>query len=57
MTWYINVGRHNKVETIDQFDTHREALEALREYRLSMPDAIRLRISQRCTNMWKESFL
>lgn len=57
MTWYINVGRHNKVETIDQFDTHKEALEALWEYRLAMPDAIRLRISQRCTNMWKESFL
>ena len=55
MTWYINVGRHSEVETIDHFDTHKEALEALSEYRPRWPDAIRLRISRRCTKAWRES--
>ena len=55
MTWYINTGHHNKVETIDQFDTHKEALEALWEYRLAMPNAIRLRISRRPTKAWRDA--
>jgi len=48
---YINIKGNYGIETVDQFDTYKEAKEMLKEYRLS--DAYNYYyISQRCTKEW-----
>ncbi len=56
MTTYINmrVG-FTGVETVDEFDTHREAAAMVKEYRLSDPSHD-FYLSQRSTNEWREDY-
>jgi hypothetical protein len=49
---FINVRYADRsIETIDEFDNRKEALQALREYRLIYDDVY---TSSRCTNQWRE---
>ena len=49
---YINIKQDNKVETIDQCETYKEAKAMVYEYNLS--DRYNTYyISQRCTNDWR----
>lgn len=53
--WYINVGRGSNVETIDEFDDHKEAMRCLKEYRLAyLHEPVLPRISRRATKAWRE---
>lgn len=51
---YINIKNGNgPVETVDEFETRKEALEMLAEYR--MGDRVNnYYASSRCTKYWKE---
>lgn len=49
---YINIKNNSEVETVDQFDTRKEAIQMLKEYRLGDPYNSYY-ISQRCTNDWR----
>jgi len=48
-TRYINIRYNGEVETVDQFDTMKEAREMVKEYNMVQPGHY---ISQRCTNDW-----
>lgn len=48
---YIQRQDRNQLETIDQFDTRKEAIAALKEYRLADPSAHHY-ISARCCKAW-----
>ena len=48
---YINMKQSGKVETVDQFETYREARAMLTEYRQAFHDA-NLYLSQRATKEW-----
>ena len=50
---YINMKGNYGIETVDEFETYREALKMLREYRIA-DDYNHYYISQRCTKDWKE---
>ena len=53
--WYINIGRNQGTETIDEFETHAEALRGLKEYRLVyLHEPVLPRISRRATKAWRE---
>jgi len=49
---YINIKNNNGVETVDQFETKKEAAEMLLEYRKS-DSYNHYYISQKSTNNWK----
>ena len=49
---YINIKQNNKVETVDQFTTYKEAKAMVKEYNLS-DSYNNYYISQRCTNDWR----
>jgi hypothetical protein len=49
---YINIKEDNQVETIDEFETYKEAKEMLKEYRFVSNYYIGAYLSQRCTNYW-----
>lgn len=51
---YIQRRGGGYLETVDQFDTRREALTALREYRLADPSADYY-LSRRACRHWSES--
>ena len=50
---YINIKNGTNIETVDQFETFKEAYKMLKEYRLSDPYNFYY-ISQRCTKEWKK---
>ncbi len=49
---YINIKTGNEVETVDEFETYKEAKEMLKEYRLS-DTYNNYYMSNRSTNDWK----
>lgn len=49
---YINIKNNNEVETVDEFDTYKEAKEMLKEYQLS-DSYNNYYISQRSIKEWK----
>jgi hypothetical protein len=51
MTYYINMKDSGKVETVDQFDSLKEAKQMLKEYEVAFKRG--LYISTRCTKDWK----
>ena len=50
---YINIKDNGKVETIDEFETHREAKAMLKEYCIASPYYYGAYLSSRCTKEWK----
>ncbi len=50
---YINTRTSYGIETVDEFDTLKEAREMLTEYRISSQD-MELYLSTRCTKAWGE---
>ena len=50
---YINRFGQSIRETVDEFATRKEAIAALREYRISDPSA-RYWISSRCCRGWRD---
>ncbi len=50
---YIQRKDQYRLETVDEFETYKEAREMLREYRMSDPYA-EYYISQRCCRDWKK---
>ncbi len=51
--YYIQRNDGQYLETVDEFETRKEARQMLREYQLSDPTA-RHYISIRCCNAWRE---
>ena len=49
---YINIKNGGAVESVDEFETYKEAKEMVKEYNLS-DSYNHYYISQRCTNDWK----
>lgn len=49
---YINIKNSGVVETVDEFDTYKEAKKMVIEYRLS-DTTNNYYLSQRCTNDWR----
>lgn len=54
MPKYINMKAYGTIETIDEFETYREAKKMMEEYRLTHTDGL-LYISNRPTNSWANS--
>lgn len=54
MTAYINQRYQGVVETVDEFDTHKEARETIKEYRASIGHGIEYWISNRACKQWHE---
>jgi hypothetical protein len=52
-TQYINTKQGGTVETVDEFDTAKEAREMLAEYRMASP-GMGYYLSSRCTKEWRE---
>ena len=50
---YINIKDNNEVETLDEFETYKEAKEMLKEYKIASNYYSVAYLSQRCTNNWK----
>ncbi len=51
--WYINIKNNGKVETVDEFETAKEARKMRQEYQ--MGDTYNLYyLSKKCTNEWRE---
>lgn len=53
MTYYIQRKDGKELETVDEFETYKETLEMVKEYRLSDTSA-HYYISSRCCKAWKE---
>lgn len=53
MTYYIQRKDGRDLETVDEFSTYKEALEMVKEYRLSDHTAYYY-ISSRCCKNWKD---
>lgn len=51
---YINTRYPGYVETVDEFETYKEAREMLKEYRLASPE-MGYYLSNRCTNEWRRN--
>ena len=51
---YIQRKDQYQLETVDEFETYKEAMEMLAEYRLSDPSA-HYYISQRACKDWRDS--
>ena len=54
MPAYINIKENNQVVTLDEFETYKEALEMLKEYRIASSYYSPAYLSQRSTKEWKE---
>lgn len=52
--FYINTKTIDGVETVDQFETRKEAREMLSEYQMSAPE-MGYYLSTRATREWRES--
>jgi hypothetical protein len=52
MTVYINQNAFGSIETVDEFDTRREANEALREYQMAFHGGS-MYLSSRATKWWR----
>jgi hypothetical protein len=50
---YINIRENGKVETLDQFETYREAMAMLKEYCIASTYYYGAYLSSRCTKEWK----
>ena len=50
---YINIRENGKVETLDQFETYKEAKLMLKEYRIESYYYSCAYLSSRCTKEWK----
>lgn len=50
---YINIKKDGKVETIDQFDTYKEAIKAKKEYIIASDWYYGCYISSRSTKEWR----
>ncbi len=50
---YINIKEAGSVETLDEFETRKEAVAMLREYRIASSYYCAAYISSRCTKDWK----
>jgi len=53
--YYINIKQSGNVETLDQFETFKEAKTMLKEYRIASPYYHGAYISSRCTKAWLEN--
>jgi hypothetical protein len=53
MTTYINIENNGKVETVDEFETRKEAVLMITEYRIS-DYSNDYYLSQRSTKEWKD---
>ena len=53
MTTYINIKNGSEIETIDEFETRKEAFKMLKEYRIASNYYSSAYLSQRCTNSWR----
>lgn len=51
---YINFKYNGEVETIDQFETYKEAKETIKEYRMAYSDG-EVYLSNRSTKQWRDS--
>ena len=49
---YINMKANGEIETVDEFETRKEARVMLTEYRMAFGPC-ELYLSQRCTNDWR----
>ena len=54
MKVYINMKTKGKVETVDEFETWKEARKMLVEYRMAF-GGIKVYLSRRCTKEWAET--
>ena len=52
---YINWKVSGKVETVDQFETRKEAKEAIPEYQMAYNYQGEVYLSSRCTKDWGNS--
>lgn len=55
MTTYINSKYQNEIETIDEFETRKEAIKMLSEYRMAYDSGFELWLSNRSTKEWRDS--
>ena len=53
MNTYINYRAYGEVETIDEFETRKEARAMLTEYQMAFTEG-NLYLSQRPTKQWKD---
>jgi len=51
---YINIKEHGAVETLDSFETYKEAKKMLQEYRVASSYYNGAYLSSRCTKEWKK---
>jgi len=51
---YINIKEDNKVETLDEFTTYKEARKMLKEYNIASSYYHGAYLSSRSTQEWKE---
>ena len=50
---YLNLKTNGVTETVDQFETRKEAKQMVSEYRLASSYYSGIYLSSRCTNDWK----
>ena len=50
---YINIKEYGEVETLEQFESRKEARQVLNEYRCSNEWYANAYLSSRCTKDWK----
>lgn len=56
MSIYINIKQDGEVETVDEFDTRKDAREALDHYQSAFKGSCgTVYISTRCTREWREA--
>lgn len=53
MAIYLNIKESGRVETLDEFETYKEAKKMLKEYRIASNYYFGAYLSQRCTKDWK----
>ena len=53
MTYYVQRRDSEQLETVDEFETPKEAQAMVKEYRLADPAAFYF-LSNRCCKVWKE---
>ena len=51
---YLNIKENGKVETLDSFDTYKEAKKMIREYQLASDYYLGSYLSSRCTKEYKK---
>jgi len=53
MATYINIKTDGQTETIDEFETRREAIKMLKEYRIASSWYVGAYLSNRSTKDWR----